>query len=249
MPSDDAPPRRRGLLPRRIVLTFHGLGEPGPDIDAAERPYWLDPASFAATLARANGMQGVEITFDDGYRSDVEIALPMLAAAGLTATFFVLAGRLGQPGALGGRDLATLARHGMSIGSHGQDHVDWTRAPAAAMRRELYDARARIEDAAGIAVRTLSVPFGAFDSRILALAAEAGYAAVHTSSGGLAGAGDWLVPRNTIRRGIDPGRLLDRLAAWPARLDSALRNPLRAWKHGASGRVSTSPEGRDRRAA
>lgn len=240
MPSEDAEPDRRPLLrrflPDRIVLTFHGLGTPGRPVDATERPYWLSRSAFEAAIARSTAIPGTEITFDDGNLSDVEIALPVLAEARMSATFFVLAGRLGEAGSLRGPDLATLAKHGMTIGSHGEDHVDWTRASDVIMRRELHDARARIEDSAGTAVRTLSCPFGRFDARVLALAAEAGYASVHTSSGGLAGTEDWLVPRNTLREGVTADQVTRRLRGWPARLDSALRNPLRAWKHGATKR-------------
>lgn len=253
MPSEGAVPGLRRLLPDRIILTFHGLGTPGPEVSEAERPYWLDRSDLAAAIGVAAVTPGVEFTFDDGNRSDLDVALPLLVEAGATATFFVLAGRLGEKRSLRSPDLATLARAGMTVGSHGEQHLDWTQASDATLRRELHDARSRIEDAAGVAVRTLSVPFGRFDARVLRLAAEAGYARVHTSSGGLAGNSDWLVPRNTVRQGKSTKHLTDRLRGWQARVDSALRNPLRAWKHGAPSRVtrtlSTSPADRGPEAA
>ncbi len=161
----------------------------------------------------------------------------MLAEAGLKATFFVLAGRLGKVGALNAADLATLLAQGMKIASHGEAHIDFTQASDIALRRELIDARARIEDLAGTKVDALSVPFGRFDARVLKLAAQAGYSSVHTSSGGFAGRGAWLVPRNTIRLDRTPEALLRRLGRWGARVESRMRNSFRDLRHGVPSSV------------
>lgn len=248
MPADMAGDRAAAvgwfgrIVPDRIVLTFHGLGQPAAGIDAAERPYWVEPGVFSDVLALARAEPRVEITFDDGNASDIGIGLPLLAAAGLRATFFVLAGRLDQPGSLTRRDVAELLRNGMAIGSHGENHVDWTKASDATMRRELYDARARIEDVTGGAVDSLSVPFGAFDGRVLRLIAEAGYRRVHTSSGGLAAKAAWLVPRTSLRSDTPARALVGGLGHWSRRVEAAVRNPLRQWKYG----VNTSTAGRGR---
>ena len=218
------------LLPKRMVLTFHGVGNPQRQIDAAEQRYWLDERTFAQAIADAATVKDIEITFDDGNASDVEFALPQLRKAGLTATFYVLAGRIGAQGSLGRNDLALLIAEGMTIGSHGADHVNWICASDEVMQRELYGARRQIEDAAGVKIDKLSVPFGAFDARTLRLAAAAGYASVSTSSGGLAGARAWLIPRNTVRTDLSAQTLIRRLNHRRAQLESALRNPLREWK-------------------
>lgn len=231
-PMPDAGPPGRGWLPTRKILTFHGLGMPGSPIDATERPYWIDEPAFAAAIERVAVDPDVEITFDDGNLSDLSIALPRLLEAGLTARFFVLAGRIGRPGYLAAADLAALHRAGMTIGSHGADHVDWRRVSDAELHRELHDARHAIEDALGAAVAEASIPFGAFDARVLGALAAAGYRHVYSSSGGLAGAGAWLVPRNTVRADRPADAVLGRLAGWRPRVAAALRNPLRAWKHG-----------------
>ena len=219
------------FVPERIVLTFHGIGTPGRPLASGEEPFWVSEAAFSDAVAAASESRTVEITFDDGNASDIEIALPLLKDAGTTATFFILAGRLGEPGSLSPHDLARLVAEGMTVGSHGADHIDWTRASDPAMHRELYDARVRIEDAAGIAIDKLSVPFGAFDTRTLKLAAAAGYRSVHTSSGGVAARGAWLVARNTVRRDLSARTLIRRLDGWQARLEAAFKGPIRAWKH------------------
>ena len=110
-----------------VFLNFHGLGNPGAHVDADERPYWLSAECFAAILdlvapARAHA----HITFDDGNESDLVLALPMLRKAGLSASFFVLSDRIGQPHYLSDNGVKALRAAGMSIGSHGGAHVRWT---------------------------------------------------------------------------------------------------------------------------
>ena len=153
------------LWPGRLVVTFHGIGTPARTLDAGEAPYWVEAPVLAAAIDLA-AKGRLEITFDDGNESDARIALPMLQRAGVTATFFVLAGRLDKPGSLSRTQLQELARAGMAIGSHGHDHVDWTRADDTDLRRELWDSRAAIEDCLGAPVDSVSVPFGAFDARV-----------------------------------------------------------------------------------
>ena len=51
--------------------------------------------------------------------SDFVYGLPALLDRGLTATFFVVAGRLGEPGFLSENDVRTLVSAGMTIGCHG----------------------------------------------------------------------------------------------------------------------------------
>jgi peptidoglycan/xylan/chitin deacetylase (PgdA/CDA1 family) len=226
------------LWPGRLVVTFHGIGTPARTLDAGEAPYWVEAPVLAAAIdLAANGR--LEITFDDGNDSDARIALPMLQRAGVTATFFVLAGRLDKPGSLSRTQLQELARAGMAIGSHGHDHVNWTRADDTVLRRELWDSRAAIEDCLGAPVDSVSVPFGAFDARVLRLVAQAGYRHVHTSSGTLAPRQGWLVPRHTIRQDTHLAQAVEAWTSWRARLVSALRNELRGHKY----RFSTSTAG------
>lgn len=229
------------LLPRGLTVTFHGLGEPGRAVDADEAQYWLAPDVLAQTI-RLAGRYAFEITFDDGNLSDHRIALPMLADAGLSAAFFVLAGRLGQPGSLGGAEIREMAGAGMTIGSHGYDHVPWTRADDSQMRRELQDARSKIEDCLGMAVDTISAPFGDCDARVLRLIAEAGYRHLFTSSNTLCARLAWLQPRHTIQQGTDVERDIPRWLSWRTRITSGLRNELRGRRLGLS--TSTAVPGR-----
>ena len=65
---------------------------------------------FCQALDRivAMGAEAPRISFDDGNASDVGIALPELERRGLKAVFFLLAGRLGQPGSLTEADVTAM---------------------------------------------------------------------------------------------------------------------------------------------
>jgi peptidoglycan/xylan/chitin deacetylase (PgdA/CDA1 family) len=114
----------RGVL----VLNHHRIG------DRARTPW--DRAMFSAsteeldrqlgTLARLAEVIGPEeleqamraapgrrvlITFDDGYRDNYELALPLLRAHGLTASFFLTSGFLDDPRAAWWDEIAWMVRH------------------------------------------------------------------------------------------------------------------------------------------
>jgi hypothetical protein len=63
------------------------------------------------------------------------------------------------------------------------------------------DARRRLEDVVGGEVVEAACPFGSYDRRVLGELRRAGYRRVYTSDRGPARRGDWLQPRNTVRRG------------------------------------------------
>jgi peptidoglycan/xylan/chitin deacetylase (PgdA/CDA1 family) len=101
--------RRYAPVPVLSIVTYHHIGE--PDHTAPYDPNIADatPAQFRRqmeTLARFGTPIGIEellramhgaplpnnpvmVTFDDGYRSCHDVALPILRAVGMRATFFV----------------------------------------------------------------------------------------------------------------------------------------------------------------
>ena len=101
--------------------------------DSDAEDYFIDKDLFARYSTRCRGQPGMELSFDDGYASDMEIALPALLERGLSARFFPLAGKLGRPGYLTAAGVRELAAAGMALGSHGMRHrsgAAWTRGPA-----------------------------------------------------------------------------------------------------------------------
>lgn len=196
-------------------LCFHGIGEPGRDLEPGEARYWISRDAYEAILDVLVGRPEVRISFDDGNRSDVAIGLPGLLERGLDATFFVLAARLGKPGSLDHADVAHLRTAGMRIGTHGMDHVSWRGLDPSAVRRELVEARAQIAAAAGAAVTEAALPRGQYDRTTLRHLRRLGYRAVHTSDRTRATPGTWLQPRFSVTATDDAAGVRALLAPQP----------------------------------
>ncbi len=184
------------------IINFHGVGEPQRSLDPGEQPFWLDVRQFRDILDRVANhpdRRHLEITFDDGNISDVNVALPELKARGLSATFFVLTGRLGRKGSLSQRDVRTLMDNGMAIGSHGPDHADLTTLPPHQIAGDLRRSRRILEDCTGCALRDFAIPFGRYNAGALRGIREAGFARAYTSDGGRARESAFLQPRRSLR--------------------------------------------------
>jgi peptidoglycan/xylan/chitin deacetylase (PgdA/CDA1 family) len=197
---------------RAINLTFHGIGDPGRSLEPGESGVWVTEERFLAILDSIEGRDDVRITFDDGNASDVEHALPALARRGLTATFFVVAGRLGTPRFLDAGGVRELAAAGMQIGSHGMRHRPWCGLDDATLREEHIDARAILEQILERPVTQAACPFGSYDRRVLRSLRRSGYRHVYTSDRGTAHAHDFLQARNSLGPHDEPV-VLDRIPA------------------------------------
>lgn len=184
-----------------INICFHGIGTPQREMEPGEDNYWITRDTYLHILDEVQGRSDVRLSFDDGNTSDVEVGLPGLVERGLTATFFVLAARLEGQGSLGAADLAALRSAGMTIGTHGMDHVPWRGLTAAGLRRETIEARDLLQDAAGATIDEAALPLGRYDRTVLRALRSAGYRAVHSSDRRPARATAWVQPRYSVRRG------------------------------------------------
>jgi hypothetical protein len=122
------------------------------------------------------------LTFDDGHRSDFEIARPILQEHGLTALFFITAGWVGERDRyMRWEHLRALAEAGHTIGSHGYTHKLLTHCSDRELKYELLASRLKLEDRLGVAVRSISLPGGRHSPRVLEACWDAGYAWVYSS--------------------------------------------------------------------
>lgn len=216
-----------------VNVCFHGVGTPGRELESGEDAYWVDPDAFAAALDLVAGRPDVRLSFDDGNASDVAVALPALVERGLTATFFLVAGRVGQPGSVDAAGVRALVQAGMTVGSHGMAHRPWVGLSGEERRVELEEARDRLAGWAGAPVVTAACPLGRYDRQVLRGLRALGYRQVFTSDRRRSRAGDWLQHRYSVHRGDTPASLgLDVLAPpSPAErgLD-ALKGKVKAWR-------------------
>jgi peptidoglycan/xylan/chitin deacetylase (PgdA/CDA1 family)/SAM-dependent methyltransferase/GT2 family glycosyltransferase len=210
----EAPPARTDRLP---VLMYHQVAAAGP---RALARYRVDPAALDEQLAylRDAGYRSasplewlcamrsrrplpgrrVLLTFDDGYRSFAEEALPLLERYGFSATVFVVAGAAGRTaawdGAAGARlpllswdEIEGVRRRGVAVGSHALTHRPLTALRPEDALEELVRSRALLAERTGGEVAELAYPHGEVDDAVEELARRAGYLAGFTCAPGPSG--------------------------------------------------------------
>lgn len=140
------------------------------------------------------------LTFDDGFKSDVEIVLPLLLEAQCKATFFITTDWIGLDGFLLKKDIKKLHESGMQIGSHSKSHINLKYASDAIVKRELKKSKEVLEEIIGVNVNAFSCPFGEHNNRLKRISEELGYQYCCNSKHGLASIDARYFPRNSINR-------------------------------------------------
>lgn len=189
-----------------LVLCYHALSptwpaalsiEPEPferQLQAlADRGY--TGATLTQAIADPPAKRTVAVTFDDAYRSVLELARPILDRLGMPASVYVPTAwpERGEPMAwdgidqwLGGEhehelacmswdELRGLADHGWEVGSHTRSHPRLPQLDDGALADELTGSRADCEAGLGRGCETLAYPYGAVDERVVEAAGRAGY--------------------------------------------------------------------------
>jgi peptidoglycan/xylan/chitin deacetylase (PgdA/CDA1 family) len=108
----------------------------------------------------------VVITFDDGYRDFYQHAFPVLSQYGFSATVFLPTAYIGDhPVQFMGKDCLTWAEvrelnnHGILFGSHTVTHPQLRELSVPAIKVEIGNSKAMIEEKLGSAVRSFAYPY------------------------------------------------------------------------------------------
>jgi len=130
-----------------------------------------------AYLKGARGLPGkpVILTFDDGYSDFYTTALPILMSHDFTAEEYVVAGFVGQPGYMTAAQVREADRSGIEIGSHTVSHVNLATASLGAVRAQLSESKAFLEQLIGHPVVSFCYPSGKFNASVASQVAAAGY--------------------------------------------------------------------------
>lgn len=131
----------------------------------------------------------VVITFDDAYRSFLELALPELRRRSMTATVFVPAGEIGGTNrwdqergfskrqVMTAEELRTCMKAGIEIGAHGWLHRNLTRCSHAEAEEEMVRSRDELARCLDTPPAFYSYPYGAYLPEHFEMLAKAGYQA------------------------------------------------------------------------
>lgn len=216
-----------------LRFCFHGIGSPQRPLEEGEEELWLKPGQFESLLDELQRHARIELTFDDGNASDIEHGLPTLQERGLTATFFVIADRLDQPGSLSTADVRKLVDAGMAVGSHGRRHIAWRDLSSTELADELVDARRQIATVTRQPVVDVACPLGAYDRRVLHTLRACGFRRVYTSDGLHRQSTRLIRPRYTVTHRDTP-RSLRALITAPvglgARITGDMKQRYKRWR-------------------
>jgi peptidoglycan/xylan/chitin deacetylase (PgdA/CDA1 family) len=158
-------------------------------------------AGLPALAETATGHRAI-ITFDDGLESHYRCVLPALLDQGFTATFFVSTAFIGSPGYVSWSQLREMSSAGMTIGSHGREHVDYSALGASLATRELAQSREALEDALGKPASAFSAPYGFLNHSLIESARRAGFSWICSSHPWLASAASAPLQRPISRLAI-----------------------------------------------
>jgi len=159
------------------ILCYHSVGQPEMGVND------VTPAQFrrhmilalnagfrfvpARDIARTGGSpKDLAITFDDGLKSVMTEAAPILREFSIPWSLFVVSkwseGRHGWSAdfVLTWRELERLMAQGAEIGSHSATHPDFGKLSPTQMTDELVESRQAIERHLGFTPKTFAIPLG-----------------------------------------------------------------------------------------
>ena len=177
---------------KSAILTYHSLDDSHSNISISPGLFRAHIQALVAGSFKLVPLGSVRdnpgslaITFDDGYRSFLTVALPLLKEYGIPATIFVISGYCGRYNhwhsrvnhlprleTLSWAEVREIAQAGFTIGAHTINHPDLTMLPSKDVVQELRDCRTAIEDQIGMPVETLAYPYGATSAAVREIASQ-----------------------------------------------------------------------------
>lgn len=223
--------KRKGPLVRIVV--FH---------DVPER-VWFE--SMIATLKNAYNVITPEdfytdtldaekinvlVTFDDGYQSWVDVALPVLQKYEVRGIFFINSGlidvadnqsavdtfmkenlRITPKPALSWKGVRALVAGGQTIGAHARTHANLAGLQDTELEREIADDKRVLEGQLSQVVSDFAYPFGTprhMNAEVILTVRDAGYTRAFTAISRFVPQGEtFMIPRMCIETGLSPKQL------------------------------------------
>jgi peptidoglycan/xylan/chitin deacetylase (PgdA/CDA1 family) len=182
------------------ILTYHSVDDTGsvlsthPDTLARQMASLAElgyrGTSLAEVLKQSRSLgrwpeRNVAITFDDGYQNNLNLAQPILARHGFTASIYLITGYVGgqhdweqPPPGLGRRSIldwagvGALAAAGWEIGAHTRTHPDLRKLDPEHVQQEILGSRDDIEQRLSRPVESFAYPGGHVSDQATAIVAR-----------------------------------------------------------------------------
>lgn len=186
---------------RRVSLIYHSVGGQNPFAVTRsafrEQMDWLANHGHCLTVDsllegdREDEGTNVCLTFDDGYASVHDCALPILNSRGLAATVYINTGRMGEAKRLPSNpkqghypnesfmtwdDVAVLSNAHWTIGSHGVEHLNLCALQSEQVCDQLARSKSMIEERLCKRCDHFAYTWGCFNSGVRQAVEDAGYA-------------------------------------------------------------------------
>jgi len=181
------------------ILMYHSLGTPPVETPQVEKEIfkqqlrYLKEHGFKVILVeelaesikkRKIERKVVAITFDDGYKNNLEAA-ELLKEFGFPATIFVIVNKINEEGYLGEEDLKyILANTPVNIGSHTLNHKYLPSLSLFELEKEIFLSKKILENMLGREINAFSYPLGGFNREALKIVEKAGYKCGFTTNRG-----------------------------------------------------------------
>jgi len=191
-----------------LVLCYHAVSDSWP-APLSVTPEALDAQlgslvrrgyhgrRFTEAVTKPSMGRTLVVTFDDGYRSVLDRAKPILDRHGIPGTLFVPTDWPSDPRPmrwdgidrwlgtsfepeltqLRWDELRSLVEDGWEIGSHTCSHPRLTSVDDEALARELVESKSKVELELGLPCTSIAYPYGDVDARVETATASAGYGA------------------------------------------------------------------------
>ena len=127
----------------------------------------------------------VILTFDDGYKSNYSVLLPILEERKLKATIFMPTNFIGEERYMSWAELKDIQKRGVEIGSHTANHLDLEELTPQEVRDELRLSKLLMEWNGMETIYTFSYPHGANIEGIEDILKEEEYLAAVTGDAGI----------------------------------------------------------------
>jgi len=186
-------------VPEVPILTYHRI------TDTVKNGMALSPARFRTQLTYLlkNGytpitpdqwsrgvVYGTELpdkpvilTFDDGWKSQYQNAVPILKELHIPATFYIYPDVIGNNSSMSWKEVRELAQQNFTIGSHSQSHpklpqrfsFEDEKRYSRRLTREIEDSKRLIEEHIGKPVLHFCYPYGYYNTNIIEFVRRARY--------------------------------------------------------------------------